>query len=479
ILNIRYLTSDLEQVREQLDEEQEAKIELQRQVTKLNAEVQQWRAHFQSQAAKLTEGEEQVEAALNKCNALEKVKPRLQGNVEDLMDLIDQLSEGGKSVHELEKSRKRAELEKEELQAALEDAQATLEQEEAKKKKLQSDINDLEVALDHANRTNADLQKTLKRIQQNITELQTQIEEEQRQRDKAREPAAVAERRANLINGELEEVPTALKQAECARKAAENELHDAVDRISDINTQNANLFSQRRQLESSIAAMQADLDEAVSELKNNEEHAKKAKQDHALQVERLRKGLEQQVKDLQTHLDEAEANSLKGGKCVIAKLEQCIHELENENELEQHRHQETLKELRKNDRRLKELAFQTEEDRQNQLRLQDLTEKLQSKIKVYKQKIAAISLAKFRKVQTELGELINEKKQGKTIENVFLFAEDSGERADLAENQLGKLRAKNRSSVSASRTSPARELREATTTVRATSTLRAGSVRQR
>ncbi|CAF2989025.1 unnamed protein product [Rotaria sp. Silwood2] len=224
--------------------------------------------------------------------------------------------------------------------------------------------------------------------------------------------------------------------------------------------------------------MQADLDEAVSELKNNEERAKKAsadasrlveelrqEQDHALQVERLRKGLEQQVKDLQTRLDEAEANSLKGGKRVIAKLEQCIHELENENELEQHRHQETLEELRKNDRRLKELAFQTEEGRKNQLRLQDLTEKLQSKIKVYKrqveeaEEIAAINLAKFRKVQTEL--------------------EDSAERADLAENQLGKLRAKNRSSVSASRTSPARELRETTTTVRATSALRAGLVRQR
>ena len=36
-------------------------------------------------AAKLTEAEEQVEAALNKCNSLEKVKARLQGEVEDLM----------------------------------------------------------------------------------------------------------------------------------------------------------------------------------------------------------------------------------------------------------------------------------------------------------------------------------------------------------------------------------------------------------
>lgn len=55
--------------------------------------------------------------------------------------------------------------------------------------------------------------------------------------------------------------------------------------------------------------------------------------------------------------------------------------------MEQHRHQETLKELRKNDRRLKELVFQVEEDRKNQVRLQDLSEKLQNKIKVYKRQV--------------------------------------------------------------------------------------------
>ncbi|CAF0997372.1 unnamed protein product [Adineta steineri] len=475
---------------------------------------------------------QQYEESHEQIDALKKENKNL---ADEIKDLIDQLGEGGKNVHELDKARKRAELEKEELQAALEDAESTLEQEEAKvlraqmelstvrqeidrrihekeeefentrrnhqrslesmqasleaearsklealkqKKKLESDINELEVALDHANRTNADLQKTLKRVQQNITELQAQVEEEQRQRDEAREVAIAAERRANVITGELEELRTALEQAERARKAAESELHDAADRISDVSTQNANLSSQRRQLESTIAAMQADLDEAVSELKNSEENAKKAgsdatrlveelrqEQEHALQVERLRKGLEQQVKDLQTRLDEAEGNSLKGGKRVIAKLEQRIHELESENELEQHRHQETLKELRKNDRRLKELAFQTEEDRKNQLRLQDLSEKLQAKLKVYKrqveeaEEIAALNLAKFRKAQTEL--------------------EESAERADQAENQLGKLRSKNRSSVSMGRTSSSHDVHESST-LRASSTMRASSsVRQR
>ncbi len=43
-----------------------------------------------------------------------------------------------------------------------------------------------------------------------------------------------------------------------------------------------------------------------------------------------------------------------------------------------------MKELRKNDRRLKELVFQTEDDRKNQLLLQDLSEKLQAKLKAYK-----------------------------------------------------------------------------------------------
>ena len=68
-----------------------------------------------------------------------------------------------------------------------------------------------------------------------------------------------------MIVGEIEELRTALDQAERSRRAAENELNEAADRISDLSTQNANLSSQKRQLESSIVAMQSDLDEAVAE----------------------------------------------------------------------------------------------------------------------------------------------------------------------------------------------------------------------
>lgn len=54
---------------------------------------------------------------------------------------------------------------------------------------------------------------------------------------------------------------------------------------------------------------------------------------------------------------------------------------------EQKRHAETVKTLRKNERRLKELLFQSEEDQKNQQRMQELVERLQNKMKAYKRQV--------------------------------------------------------------------------------------------
>lgn len=64
-----------------------------------------------------------------------------------------------------------------------------------------------------------------------------------------------------------------------------------------------------------------------------------------------------------------------------------MRELESELDSEQRRHAETQKNARKADRRLKELAFQADEDKKNQERLQELIEKLQSKVLTYKRQV--------------------------------------------------------------------------------------------
>merc|ERR1712226_1788154 len=50
----------------------------------------------------------------------------------EIKDIMDQISEGGRSIHEIDKIRKRLDAEKLELQAALEEAEGALEQEENK-----------------------------------------------------------------------------------------------------------------------------------------------------------------------------------------------------------------------------------------------------------------------------------------------------------------------------------------------------------
>ena len=50
----------------------------------------------------------------------------------EIRDIMDQISEGGRSIHEIDKIRKRLESEKLELEAALSEAEGALEQEENK-----------------------------------------------------------------------------------------------------------------------------------------------------------------------------------------------------------------------------------------------------------------------------------------------------------------------------------------------------------
>merc|ERR1711990_395888 len=83
-------------------------------------------------------------------------------------------------------------------------------------------------------------------------------------------------------------------------------------------------------------------------------------------------------------------------------------ELESEVDAEHRRMADSQKSLRKSERRIKELSFAADEDRKNHERMQSLVDQLQAKIKSYKkqieeaEEIAALNLAKFRKVQVNV-----------------------------------------------------------------------------
>jgi len=312
------------------------------------------------------------------------------------------------------------------------------------KKKLEADVSELEMSLEHANANNFETQKAIKKYQGQIRDAQTKLEDEQRGKAAARDMLVNADRKAHSMQNALEEARTLLEQADRNRRTLETELSDVNEQLSDATVQNQSLAAAKRKLESEMQTLQGDYDEMAAEAKLCEEKAAKSmvdaarladelrvEQDTAQELEKGRKLLEAQSKDMQQRLDEAETNALKGGKKAMNKMETRIRELESEMDAENRRLGDAQKNLRRSERRIKELTFASDEDRKNSERMQGLIDNLQGKIRTYKkqieeaEEIAALNLAKFRKTQSDVGE--------------------AGQRADLNEQALAKSRARGRS----------------------------------
>merc|ERR1711936_257680 len=353
---------------------------------------------------------------------LDIVKRESKNLADEIKDLLDQLGEGGRSIHDLDKQRRRLEQEKEELQGALEEAEGTLEQEENKvlraqlelgqvkqeidrrvaekeeefnntrknharamesmsasleaeqkakgealrvKKALEGEINELEIGLDHANKANSEGLKSIKRYQGQLKETIQLYEDEARARSQIMEQVAISERKAAALSGELEESKALMDSSERSKRQLEMEIADGRNAVNNMQVINGRDMTAKRGLEGAIHTIQAEVDAMLGAAKNAEEKSKKAMVDAARLVDELR-----------AEQDHASAQAYQRAE-----------------------------------RKCKELAFTAGEDKKNQDRMTDLASKLQSKIKTYKQQIeeaeeiAALNLAKFRKAQQELEEV--------------------------------------------------------------------------
>ena len=309
------------------------------------------------------------------------------------------------------------------MQASLETEQKAKAEALRIKKKLEGDINEFEIALDHANKANNEALKSIKRYQGQLREAEVQHEEAARLRQEMAEKASLAERRSNALQGEMEEARALLDSAERGKRQTEAELTEARMAVNEMNNVNSRAGADKRSLEGAVHTLQAEIDDMLHQAKSSEEKAKKAMVDAARLADELRaeqehvsvqsknkRSLELSMADMESRLADANDSAMKGGKQAMAKLESRIRELEIELGSSQSRTTDNMKSHQKAERKIKELAFQNDEDKKNQDSMADLAGKLQSKIKTYKkqieeaEEIAALNLAKFRKAQQELEE---------------------------------------------------------------------------
>ena len=100
------------------------------------------------------------------------------------------------------------------IQASLESEQHAKAEALRIKKKLEADINEFEIALDHASKANNEALKSVKRYQGQLREAECGYEEAARVRQEMSEKANLADRRANALQVEMEEARALLDSAE-------------------------------------------------------------------------------------------------------------------------------------------------------------------------------------------------------------------------------------------------------------------------
>merc|ERR1711878_120006 len=155
----------------------------------------------------------------------------------------------------------------ESLQASLDTEQRAKAEGLRIKKKLEGEINEFEIALDHANKANNEALKSIKRYQGQYREAESAYEEACRMRQEMSEKASLADRRANALQGEVEEA-----RVDAARLA----------------------------------------DELRSE------------QDHTTSLSQGKRALETSLGELENRLADANDAAMRGGRSAMAKLETRI-----------------------------------------------------------------------------------------------------------------------------------------------------------
>merc|ERR1719410_2303920 len=414
---------------------------------------------------------------------------------------MDQISEGGRSIHEIDKIRKRLEAEKMELEAALSEAEGALEQEENKvlrcqlelsqvkqdierrlaqkdeefastkknfgkalegmqmaleaetkgkvealrmKKKLEGDALDLETSLEHANAANAESQRSIKMIQQRLREVQAKFEEETRAKAIAQDNLIAADRRCNANQNALEEARTLLEQSDRNRRMIEQELADTNETLSDQTCQNQAIVGAKSKCEQEMNNLGHDLDEMTSEAQMSEEKAQRAMVDAARLADELR--AEQ----------EAAMMLERDKKLLEAQVKDANTRLD---EVEQNALKGGKKAMSKMETRIRELESELDAENRRSADAQKNLRKSERRIKelTYQQDEDRKNHERMQGLIDQLqGKIKSYKKQIEEAEEIAALnlakyrqvqnnLSESAERADLNEQALAKMKARGRS----------------------------------
>ncbi|XP_069857012.1 myosin-14 isoform X4 [Dipodomys merriami] len=416
-----------------LEEEQEAREELERQNRALRAELEALlgskddvgkNVHELERTCRVAEQaasdlRTQVTELEDELTAAEDAKLRLEVTVQALRAQHERDLQGRDEASEERRRHLAKQLRDAEVERDEERKQRALAV--AARKKLEAELEELKAQTAAAGQSKEEAVKQLRKMQAQMKELWREVEETRSSREEIFAQNRESEKRLKGLEAEVLRLQEELAASDRARRQAQQDRDEMADEVANGNLSKAAILEEKRQLEGRLGQMEEELEEEQSNAELLGDRYRKlllqveslttelsAERSFSAKAESGRQQLERQMQELRGRLGEEDAGARARQKMVIAALESKLAQAEEQLEQESRERILSGKLVRRAEKRLKEVVLQVEEERRVADQLRDQLEKGNLRVKQLKRQLeeaeeeASRAQAGRRRLQREL-----------------------------------------------------------------------------
>ncbi|NWT86981.1 MYH9 protein, partial [Lanius ludovicianus] len=428
--------AELERVNKQFRAEMEDLMSSKDDVGKSVHELEKAKRALEQQVEEMKTQLEELEDELQ---ATEDAKLRLEVNQQAMKAQFDRDLQGRDEQNEEKKKQLIRQVR--EMEAELEDERKQRSMAVAARKKLEMDLKDLESHIDTANKNREEAIKQLRKLQAQMKDYMRELEDTRTSREEILAQAKENEKKLKSMEAEMIQLQEELAAAERAKRQAQQERDELADEIANNSGKGALAMEEKRRLEARIAQLEEELEEEQGNTEIINDRLKKAnlqidqmnadlnaERSNAQKNENARQQMERQNKELKLKLQEMESAVKSKYKATITALEAKIAQLEEQLDMETKERQAASKQVRRAEKKLKDILLQVDDERRNAEQFKDQADKANMRLKQLKRQLeeaeeeAQRANASRRKLQREL--------------------EDATETADAMNREVSSLKSK-------------------------------------
>ncbi|NXK90638.1 MYH9 protein, partial [Formicarius rufipectus] len=428
--------AELERVNKQFRAEMEDLMSSKDDVGKSVHELEKAKRALEQQVEEMKTQLEELEDELQ---ATEDAKLRLEVNQQAMKAQFDRDLQGRDEQNEEKKKQLIRQVR--EMEVELEDERKQRSMAVAARKKLEMDLKDLESHIDTANKNREEAIKQLRKLQAQMKDYMRELEDTRTSREEILAQAKENEKKLKSMEAEMIQLQEELAAAERAKRQAQQERDELADEIANNSGKGALAMEEKRRLEARIAQLEEELEEEQGNTEIINDRLKKAnlqidqmnadlnaERSNAQKNENARQQMERQNKELKLRLQDMESAVKSKYKATITALEAKIAQLEEQLDVETKERQAASKQVRRAEKKLKDILLQVDDERRNAEQFKDQADKANMRLKQLKRQLeeaeeeAQRANASRRKLQREL--------------------EDATETADAMNREVSSLKSK-------------------------------------